>query len=461
MLIFYDLETTGLSPENDQIMDVCAVMTNDDLTLTGYEFARPVQLGIDRVPHPSALLASGKRIGDYLNLAAQNRMDVMRDFVDWVHERPDGPGPVTFLGWNTRYFDDRFLAHELWRALRPPYLTTDYGRHDAMRIVQLATWKHGDTALTVPTTDKGRTTYALAAMTSANSVRHTRQHTANGDVVGMIRLCELLQDRLPDEWHGQLRFAHPAFTQDWLRQHPFFLHAEFSFGRPDVRPASLIRSDNGLMLTADLGKPPVDAEHMDDKNVPARYFSLHAPLLLPYKQALLPYGPPPELVHERSLAFTGAYSEQVVSMWRSRKARRDEREPQPQHDGASLNWTRMSAEVYDNMMAFADGGPSAISGMQHIRLQALAWRACLERGEDLGYDGGRPRLVVRGELLAPAELGNGKRGPLSIYGARAEVKKMAARVLTDDERERLAEYDEWLSMRLLDVQAGDLAVRPF
>ena len=50
---------------------------------------------------------------------------------------------------------------------------------------------------------------------------------------------------------------------------------------------------------------------------------------------------------------------------------------------------------------------------------------------------------------------------MSIYGARAEVKKMAGRVLTDDQRTRLAEYDEWLSMRLGDVRAGNLTVRPF
>ena len=261
-LIFYDVETTGLEPTNDQIMAIAATETDAALQTGAAErtFKRDVRLGIDRVPHPSVLLMQAKYIDEYRNPGAPSRLEAMADFAHWIDERPNAAAkPATFIGWNSAHFDDPFVAHEWFRALWPPYAMADHYRHDAMRMVQLATWEYGETALKLARNDKGKPTYGLAALTTVNGVWHSPHHTAEGDVRGMINLLAQYRRRLEGDFERQLRFANPAFTRRWMAQRTAFTHAEFYFGNPSIKPVTVLQ-DEGFtrILTLDLtpGKQP-------------------------------------------------------------------------------------------------------------------------------------------------------------------------------------------------------------
>ena len=460
-IIFYDVETTGLSPENDQIMQIAAMEADADL-VERRAFNRAVRLGIDRVPHPSVLLMHGKRIDDYMNAGTGSRMEVMDAFGQWIDERPDPAEDATFIGWNSRHFDSKFLAQERFRAIRPPWIANPK-RHDAMRMVQLATWQHGDAALKVPRNDKGKPTYALQAMTEANGVYHGLPHTAEGDLRGMVNLLALYKYRLPGDWERQMKFADPRFTMDWLGQHTVFLHAEWFFGNPSIKPACLINQEEwGRMLTMDLTpdkRPPIDA--FNDRNLPVRSLSVHAPLLLPYDRELIDNGLAADALEgmARRLLGDNAYLGHAINAWRERKARRDAKEPRPDHVGASLYRARVTSDGYDDMQAFYKDGAGAIDGMKDLRVRALARIAALEAGEDLPKDAREIAVgMVQAQLLAPATLGDGKQAPLSLYGAHEAIYDLLADGVRDDQKAILGDYQKWLLWRMQNVRNGKLAI---
>ena len=460
MLCFYDLETTGTSPENDQVVQIAATMTRDDLTPCA-DFRADIRLGLDRLPHPDALLVSGKSIGEFINRDAPSRVKVMRDFADWIERQAEGGEPLTFIGWNSKGFDDPFVSHEFWRAVCPPFVTKRHRRHDAMRMVQLGTWLHGDDLMRVPLKGEGnkaRPSYTLAGITRENELYHNDAHSAGGDVTGLMNVCRWFRHRQPDEWARQIEFADPAFAQCWLGDRDVFVHAEFYFGRPDVRPACLVRADDGLLMTADLSKEPPDIMALKDReSLPGRYLSLHAPLLLPYDESGTM--PPQEVAVQRAQAYGGIKGTDLLHVWKQRKARRDEQkaDKQPLHVGASLMTAPLDADARCDLDAWHDEGAMLAGRLNDPRLRLLSIRAAFEDGEPMP-EGMRANAVeaIRRELLADAVTGDGKRAPLSIHGAMEATEKALAQGQNDDARARLEDYSSWLLVRLDRVDRGDL-----
>ena len=98
-------------------------------------------------------------------------------------------------------------------------------------------------------------------------------------------------------------------------------------------------------------------------------------------------------------------------------------------------------------------------GMSDPRCRGLARLAALERGEDMDKHGREvAEGMVQEALLRPAETGDGKAAPLSLYGAMEAIQKAEGNPgLRDDQRAILNDYNAWLLQRVRDVQAGRFA----
>ena len=462
MICFYDIETTGISPENDQITQIAAAMTRDDLTPVA-EFQADIRLGLDRIPHPGALLVSGLPISEFVRREAPSRVTVMREFAEWVERRPYHPAePLTFIGWNSRRFDDPFLSHEFWRAIYSPFMTKRHNRHDAMRMVQLGTWLHGDGLMRVPLKGEGnkaRPSYALTGITHENEFYHADAHSAGGDVTGLLNVCRWFRHRQAVEWERQLAFADPVFAANWVERNHVFMHAEFAFSRPDVRPAHLVKGGDGLMMAADLSKDPPGIPALKDRDpLPGRYLSLHAPLLLSYDETL---AVPLADATRRAHAYDNGAGMDLILAWKQRKAKRDEREAdkRPVHTGASLMTAPIDADARCDLDAWHDEGAAVAGKLHDPRLRLLSIRAAFENGEDLPDDmRAGVSEAIRRELLADAATGDGKGAPLSIQGAMDATEKAIAAAQNDDDRKRLDDYAAWLLARHDKVLAGDLSI---
>lgn len=118
--LFYDLETTGLNPCFDQVLQFAAIRT--DLHL--HELERhelQVKLNCDTVLSPGAMITH--RIG-----ISQCQTGIAEfAAISQIHQLLNTPGTIS-LGYNTLGFDDEFLRFAFYRNLLPPY-THQYAQH--------------------------------------------------------------------------------------------------------------------------------------------------------------------------------------------------------------------------------------------------------------------------------------------------------------------------------------------
>lgn len=112
--LFYDIETSGLSPCFDQIIQFAAIRSDLELNeIERYEWH--IQLRPDVVPSPHALIVHGISAETLSNKGEPEGIVIPK-----IHKLMNTPGTIS-LGYNTLGFDDEFLRFSFYRNLLPPY----------------------------------------------------------------------------------------------------------------------------------------------------------------------------------------------------------------------------------------------------------------------------------------------------------------------------------------------------
>jgi exodeoxyribonuclease I len=180
--LFYDIETTGLNPAFDQILDFSAIRT--DMALNELErHTCKVRLRPDVIPSPGAVLTHG--------MSAKDLDSEMCEFeaAAYIHRLVNTPGTIS-IGFNTLGFDDEFLRFTFHRNLLPPY-THQYGngcfRADMLPITVIFFLYRND-ALIWPEIE-GKTTLKLEHLKNANSLASGPSHDAMVDVEATLGLA--------------------------------------------------------------------------------------------------------------------------------------------------------------------------------------------------------------------------------------------------------------------------------
>jgi exodeoxyribonuclease I len=183
--LFYDLETSGLNPCFDQVMQFAAIRT--DLALNEIDRCEFfVKLNMDVRPSPYALITHQIGLDEIIN------SDPEHQAIQRIHNLFNTPGTIS-LGYNTLGFDDEFLRFSFFRNLLTPY-THQYanqcGRLDIYPITVMY-YLFSNNTLKWPNKDQG-ISMKLDDLNRANKFTTGQAHNALVDVVATLELARKL-----------------------------------------------------------------------------------------------------------------------------------------------------------------------------------------------------------------------------------------------------------------------------
>lgn len=243
--LFYDLETSGLNPAFDQILQFAAIRTDADFhELERHEFR--VRLRPDVIPSPGALLATGVTTMQTLTTGLCE-YDAVRE----IHAMMNQPGTIS-AGYNSLSFDDKFLRFAFYRNLLPPY--THQWQNGCRRLdlfpVTVLYWLAGSPLLTWPSLE-GKPTLRLEHLSRENSLADGQAHDALVDVAATVELARrLYQDEA--RWADCLTLFDKTTFDDRLAHLPHYgerpcallIHGKFGYDQQCQVPVLYLGRSN-------------------------------------------------------------------------------------------------------------------------------------------------------------------------------------------------------------------------
>ena len=195
---FYDLETSGFSPQNDRIMQFAGQRTDENLNRIGEPVNILIRLNDDVLPSPSALMVT--------KISPQKTVEegyTEAEFAKMLVEEYFTPDTV-IVGYNNVRFDDVHIQHLLWRNFYPPYdwqWKDGRSRWDLLDVVRMirALRPEGINWPFVINEGTGEKFAAnkLELLTKENGILHENAHDAMSDVDGLIDVARLLKEKQP------------------------------------------------------------------------------------------------------------------------------------------------------------------------------------------------------------------------------------------------------------------------
>lgn len=189
---FYDLETTGVRPRHDRIMQFAGQRTDMNLKPVGNSVDVLVRLNDDTLPTPEALMVTGitpqKTVEEGYSEA---------EFARMVSETIFTPDTIA-VGFNNIRFDDEFMRALFWRNFYDPYEWSwrdGRSRWDILDVVRMTRALRSD-GINWPVVD-GVASNRLELLSSENGLDHAKAHDAMSDVNALIAVAQLIKDRQP------------------------------------------------------------------------------------------------------------------------------------------------------------------------------------------------------------------------------------------------------------------------
>ena len=189
---FYDLETSGLNPRQDRIMQFAGQRTTLDLEPIGEPYNILIKLNDDTLPSPDALMVTGitpqQTQADGYTEAEFAKLLMSEVFTE----------DTIAVGFNSIRFDDEFIRALFWRTFIDPYEWTwrdGRGRWDLLDVVRMTRALRPD-GIEWPVVD-GKEVNRLELLTKQNGIDHFKAHDALSDVEALIAVTKLIKDKQP------------------------------------------------------------------------------------------------------------------------------------------------------------------------------------------------------------------------------------------------------------------------
>lgn len=190
---FYDLETTGLDPRADRVMQFAGQRTNLDLEPIGEPVNLLVKTADDTLPSPQAIMVT-----KITPQSTQADGFTEAEFCKYVMTEIFTPGTLA-MGYNSVRFDDEFMRHIFWRCFYDPYewqWKDGRSKWDLLDVVRMTRALRPE-GINWPVTAEGKATNRLELITKQNGITHAHAHDALSDVDALIDVARLIKTKQP------------------------------------------------------------------------------------------------------------------------------------------------------------------------------------------------------------------------------------------------------------------------
>ena len=189
---FYDLETTGLNPFKDRIMQFGGQRLDKNLQPLSEVEEFYVKLSDDILPTPRAIITH-KILPQSANLEGLTEYQ----FLNWLESNVYSSSTV-YGGYNLINFDNQFMRWLHWRNFAPPPpMLAPAASIDIYKLLRLAADLRPQGINWPEDTTGKKTNLTLGALVVANKIDHQRLHSAGADVEATIALARLIQKAQP------------------------------------------------------------------------------------------------------------------------------------------------------------------------------------------------------------------------------------------------------------------------
>ncbi|HVC36471.1 MAG TPA: exodeoxyribonuclease I [Candidatus Dormibacteraeota bacterium] len=206
---FYDLETSGLKPRDDRIMQFGGQRTDLNLKPIGKPVNLLIKLTQDTLPSPEAVLITGitpqQTVAEGLSEA---------QFLKYFYQQIVQPKTI-FLGYNNIRFDDEFMRFLHYRNFYDAYewhWDSNCSRWDLLDVVRMCRALRPNGLKWAFQAD-GKPTNRLEQLTAVNKLKHNNAHDALHDVKATIELARLIHAKQPDLFDYLLSMRHKKNVQ--------------------------------------------------------------------------------------------------------------------------------------------------------------------------------------------------------------------------------------------------------
>ncbi len=469
-VVVYDLETSGLSPEYDQIFQIAALRT-DQSFCDPIDQASTLELRARRqpwvIPSPVALLVT--RIEPTVLSSGLLHHELLVQTETFFRARPS-----MFLTYNGIKFDERFLRNALYRSLCRPYLTQTSGstRADLMLMTQaISVLDPG--VIKVPMSEKGRSTYRLGAICRANGIEfpEATAHDALADVRATLALARHLKQVAPLWFDHTLALADKSYSASILRPGTSIFRLGVYGGTPVLRVFGVVESvegDANARVCVDLTINPDEYLNLPiDQlckwsaqrpsplavirvNAQEMVFAADEPIasdaLLPLARSI---GKKGEVVSLRELQDRGKHiagADDFIDRLHTIVAERRATLVASPHADEQLYSGGFASDadyrcVERARSLYGEQRHQCLASIADQRLKEFILRIAYEEGASQGDDGLRARMQewAHQRILGPAD------APWrTIAAARNEIVE-ALPTASDDQRQRLSAIEAWLA----------------
>ena len=225
-LVFYDFETCSSNVSYGQIIQVGAVLVNDNFQeLDRYEARCKLSPGV--VPEAMALLVN-KTTPKMLIETNLSHYQMIRQLVDKFKKWKNS----IFIGYNSINFDEEFLRRTLFKNLEYPYLTNTNGseRGDLFSLARACHLYYPE-CIKTPISDKNNPVFKLEKLAPMNDIKHDNAHSAIGDVLATIEIAKLLNKKAPNVWKASLMTTNKDKTFQLIKKEQLFCTDFFYYGK--------------------------------------------------------------------------------------------------------------------------------------------------------------------------------------------------------------------------------------
>tara|TARA_Y100000589_G_scaffold323572_1_gene358311 strand:+ start:2865 stop:4262 length:1398 start_codon:yes stop_codon:yes gene_type:complete len=224
-IIFYDLETTGRSAYWDQIIQIAAICTDENLNVLD-EINLIGKLNSFSIPDPEALLVNKIPIDSIYKSNFSNYSlisEISKKFSEW--------SPGIFIGYNSIKFDEEVIRNAFFKNLFDPYLTVknDNTRVDLLDITRIANFFYPDRIKSL-LNKKGSAIMKLESIAHTNGIKNFTAHDAMGDTYASLELAKLIKNQIPELWDRSISQSNKIQLEASIASKPF-CYLESFFGK--------------------------------------------------------------------------------------------------------------------------------------------------------------------------------------------------------------------------------------